>query len=56
MKIVVQKVKKSILYSEGKKYSEIKNDVDIILVLSIDIIKEIAKKIDGKVVVNVSKL
>ena len=49
MKIVVQKVKKSILYSEGKKYSEIKNGMLVLVGVTTDDTKQVASKVAQKI-------
>ena len=49
MKIIVQKVKKCILYSEGQKYSEIKNGMLVLVGVSIDDKIEIAEKMASKI-------
>ena len=49
MKIVVQKVKKCILYSNGKKYSEIKNGMLVLVGISVDDKLETMSKIAQKI-------
>ena len=49
MKIVVQKVKKCILYSDGEKYSEIKNGMLVLLGVASDDNKQIASKVAQKI-------
>ena len=49
MKIVVQKVKKAILYSEGKKYSEIKNGMLVLVGVTTDDTKQVASKVAQKI-------
>ena len=49
MKIVVQKVKKSVLYSEGKKYSEIKNGMLVLVGVSVDDKPDVVKKVANKI-------
>lgn len=49
MKIVVQKVKKAVLYSNGEKYSEIGNGMLVLLGVSVDDKIQNAKKIADKI-------
>lgn len=49
MKIVVQKVKKAVLYSEGEKYSEIKNGMLVLVGVSVDDDISVAKKMANKI-------
>ena len=49
MKIVVQKVKKCVLYSEGEKFSEIKNGLLVLVGVSVDDKIEVAEKIAQKI-------
>lgn len=49
MKIVVQKVKKTVLYSNGEKYSEIGNGMLVLLGVSVDDKIQNAKKIADKI-------
>ena len=49
MKIVVQKVKKCVLYSEGEKYSEIKNGMLVLLGVATTDNEKIAEKIAQKI-------
>ena len=49
MKIVVQKVKKCVLYSEGEKFSEIKTGMLVLVGVSTDDKPEIAEKIAQKI-------
>ena len=49
MKIVVQKVKKCILYSNGEKFSEIKNGMLVLAGVSTDDTKQIAVKMAQKI-------
>ena len=49
MKIVVQKVKKAVLYSNGEKYSEIGNGMLVLLGVSINDKIQNAKKIADKI-------
>lgn len=49
MKIVVQKVKKCTLYSEGQKYSEIKGGMLILVGVSVDDKIEVAEKMAQKI-------
>ena len=49
MKAVIQKVKKCILYSEGVKYSEIKNGLLILFGVSKDDTNENVKKLADKI-------
>ena len=49
MKIVVQKVKKAVLYSNGEKYSEIGNGILVLLGVSVDDKIQNAKKIADKI-------
>ena len=50
MKIVVQKVKKCVLYSNGEKFSEIKNGMLVLAGVSTDDTKQIAVKMAQKIV------
>ncbi len=49
MKIVVQKVKKCVLYSEGKKFSEIKQGMLVLVGVSVDDKPAVAEKIANKI-------
>ena len=49
MKIVVQKVKKCVLYSEGEKFSEIKNGMLVLVGVSVDDKIEFAEKLANKI-------
>ncbi len=49
MKIVVQKVKKSVLYSEGQKYSEIGQGMLVLVGIAPDDTKQIASKVAQKI-------
>ena len=49
MKIVVQKVKKAVLYSNGERYSEIGNGMLVLLGVSVDDKIQNAKKIADKI-------
>ena len=49
MKIVVQKVKKSILYSEGEKFSEIKHGMLVLVGVSPTDTKQIVSKVAQKI-------
>ena len=49
MKIVVQKVKRAVLYSNGEKYSEIGNGMLVLLGVSVDDKIQNAKKIADKI-------
>lgn len=49
MKIVVQKVKKCVLYSEGEKFSEIKNGMLVLVGVSIDDEIKVAQKMADKI-------
>ena len=49
MKIVVQKVKKSVLYSEGKKFSEIKHGMLVLVGITTDDTKQVASKVAQKI-------
>ncbi len=49
MKIVVQKVKKAVLYSEGEKFSEIKNGMLVLVGVSVDDDISVAKKMANKI-------
>lgn len=49
MKIVVQKVKKAILYSEGRKFSEIGAGMLVLVGVSVDDNKSIAEKMANKI-------
>ena len=49
MKIVVQKVKKAVLYSNGEKYSEIGNGMLVLLGVSVEDKIQNAKKIADKI-------
>ena len=49
MKIVVQKVKKCVLYSDGKKFSEIGQGMLVLLGVSVDDRIEMAKKMAQKI-------
>lgn len=49
MKIVVQKVKKAVLYSEGEKFSEIGQGMLVLVGVSVDDKKDVAKKMASKI-------
>lgn len=49
MKIVVQKVKKAVLYSNGEKYSEIKNGMLVLVGVSVDDKPDVVKKVANKI-------
>ncbi len=49
MKIVVQKVKKCVLFSEGEKYSEIKNGILVLVGVSVDDKIQVAEKMAQKI-------
>lgn len=49
MKIVVQRVKKCVLYSEGEKFSEIKNGMLVLVGVSADDKIEVARKMAQKI-------
>ena len=49
MKIVVQKVKRAVIYSNGEKYSEIGNGMLVLLGVSVDDKIQNAKKIADKI-------
>ena len=49
MKVVVQKVKRAVLYSEGEKFSEIGQGMLVLVGVSVDDKKEVVKKIANKV-------
>lgn len=49
MKVVVQKVKKCKLYSEGKKFSEIKNGMLVLVGVSVEDRAEMAHKLAQKI-------
>lgn len=49
MKIVVQKVKKCVLYSEGEKFSEIKNGMLVLVGVSVDDKIQVAEKMAQKI-------
>lgn len=49
MKIVVQKVKKCVLYSEGEKFSEIKHGMLVLVGVSVDDKPAVAEKMANKI-------
>ena len=49
MKIIVQKVKKCVLYSEGEKFSEIKQGMLVLVGVSVDDKPAIAEKMANKI-------
>ena len=49
MKLVIQKVKKSVLYSEGKRFSEIKNGMLVLVGITTDDTKQVASKVAQKI-------
>lgn len=49
MKIIVQKVKKCVLYSEGEKFSEIKNGMLVLVGVSVDDKIQVAEKMAQKI-------
>ena len=49
MKIVVQKVKKSVLYSNGKKHSEIGQGMLVLVGVSVDDEIKVAEKMANKI-------